>query len=420
MQRSYFLLKFFIVLAAVAVQLRVSLPSYSIMLGMNRKGVTITVTRANASREHKKDEVALLSSPGTRATGDPAVAGSGKSGTGPRDSTPATPGSSSAAQAPVASPSGSESARIEFMNIARDGTSVLAGRAAPGAHVTVYENNVAIGTVTAGADGDWSLATEHRFASADPSGSLSASIALAAPEAAKDNKAPPGAATSASSQASTSGSKGPAAELIKEFAKTVEAARKEAAQKSAQERAQESSEPETRQTAAETQVQTSTSASLSPAPPTESVASPSRSDASPPTVIARAETAAAPGDLASRAPPEPTIIPIPMQFVYRETSLTDDGRKAAALLLDYLKLKKFDAVTLSGHADERGTEEFNMELSRGRLEAVVELLRKGGYEGAVKILPKGESEPFAQVDRSRFGHEDLMQLDRRVELRVAR
>lgn len=412
MQRSYFLLKFFVVLAAVAVQLRVSMPSYSVMLGMNRKGVTITVTRANASHEHKKDEVALLSSPGTRATGDPAVAGAGKSGTGPRD---ATPGSSSAAQAPAASPTGSESARIEFLNIARDGTSVLAGSAAPGAHVTVYENNVAIGTATAGADGDWSLATEHRFASADPSGSLRVGIALAAPEDAKNNKAA-GAATSASSHSSTSSSKGPAAELIKEFANTVEAARKEAAQKSAE----ESAAPETRQAAAETQVQTSTSASLSPAPSTENATSPSRSDASPPQTIARAETAAAPGDLASKAPPEPAIIPIPMQFVYRETSLTEDGRKAAALLLDYLKLKKFDAVTLSGHADERGTEEFNMELSRGRLEAVVELLRKGGYEGAVKMLPKGESEPFAQVDRSRFGHEDLMQLDRRVELRVAR
>ncbi len=113
-------------------------------------------------------------------------------------------------------------------------------------------------------------------------------------------------------------------------------------------------------------------------------------------------------------------IPIPMQFVYRETTLTDDGTKAASLLLEYLMLKKFDAITLSGHTDERGSAEYNMDLSRRRLEAAVDLLRKGGYKGTVELLPKGKTEPYMKVDRSLYNRVDLMQLDRRVELMVAR
>ena len=41
-----------------------------------------------------------------------------------------------------------------------------------------------------------------------------------------------------------------------------------------------------------------------------------------------------------------------MTFVYNEATLTLEGRKAARLLLEYLTLKKFGSVTLSGHADE--------------------------------------------------------------------
>ena len=47
-----------------------------------------------------------------------------------------------------------------------------------------------------------------------------------------------------------------------------------------------------------------------------------------------------------------SVTPIPMTFVYNEATLTADGRRAAGLLLEYLNLKKFDVVTLSGHADE--------------------------------------------------------------------
>jgi outer membrane protein OmpA-like peptidoglycan-associated protein len=85
-----------------------------------------------------------------------------------------------------------------------------------------------------------------------------------------------------------------------------------------------------------------------------------------------------------------------------------------------LILKKFGAVTLSGHADERGSPDYNMELSRQRLDTILRLLRDGGYQGKIDLLPKGATEPFRGVDRTRYPREELMQLDRRVELRVAK
>ncbi len=61
-----------------------------------------------------------------------------------------------------------------------------------------------------------------------------------------------------------------------------------------------------------------------------------------------------------------------------------------------------------------------MDLSRERLDAVARYLREGGFSGKLDLVPKGKSEPFSGIDRSKFSGEALYQLDRRVELRVYR
>ncbi len=108
-----------------------------------------------------------------------------------------------------------------------------------------------------------------------------------------------------------------------------------------------------------------------------------------------------------------------MTFVYNEATLTSEGKGAARLLLEFLTLKKFASVTLSGHADERGLPNYNMELSRERLATIEHVLRDGGYKGKLELVPKGANEPFSGIDRSKYPPEELYQLDRRVELRVA-
>lgn len=114
----------------------------------------------------------------------------------------------------------------------------------------------------------------------------------------------------------------------------------------------------------------------------------------------------------------PSIRPVPITFVFREATFTEEGRRAVQLLSQYLELQKPAAITLSGHADERGSDQLNIELSRERLAAVARQLREGGYTGKLDLLPKGKSEPYAGIDRRAVPREQAWQLDRRVELRV--
>lgn len=119
----------------------------------------------------------------------------------------------------------------------------------------------------------------------------------------------------------------------------------------------------------------------------------------------------------AKAPPSDVAnLPVPVQFVYRKAELTPKGREAAALLLKYFLAKDFKYVVLSGHADERGTNQANMILSKQRLLRIKRLLREGGFEGRLKLVPKGETEKYTGVDRSQFDTEELWQLDRRVEV----
>jgi outer membrane protein OmpA-like peptidoglycan-associated protein len=110
--------------------------------------------------------------------------------------------------------------------------------------------------------------------------------------------------------------------------------------------------------------------------------------------------------------------PAPITFVYDEANFTPAGRKEAALLTEFLRRRQLDSITLTGHADERGSDEFNMELSRRRLDTVARFLREAGYTGKLVLVPKGRREPFPIADRDRLPKEDAFQLDRRVELHL--
>jgi outer membrane protein OmpA-like peptidoglycan-associated protein len=111
--------------------------------------------------------------------------------------------------------------------------------------------------------------------------------------------------------------------------------------------------------------------------------------------------------------------PMPITFAYDSTDLTPVGRRGAAALSDFLREQKLASATLSGHADERGSDAYNMELSRHRLDSVARYLRDSGYAGKLVLVPKGRSEPFLSPERWKLSREDALQLDRRVELRLA-
>lgn len=300
----------------------------------------------------------------------------GASDSGNAKSASAEPASANAPKIAVARISGSGSA------------SVFAGTAEPGSSVTVLENGQPFASTTANANGDWSLVTEHQFAAGDPKISLrSGAWSPPVPSSSVASTQVPGSAPPA---AVAGNSQSPSAEVLKKFESMVASARQEAQARS----------PSESQLPAQ---------SVAPA---EAAAAP-RASADVSAATRPAET------LRDQSHPASATIPVPMTFIFDEATLTADGEKTARLLLEYLQLKKYSAITLSGHADERGTADYNMELSRKRLETVSEFLRNGGYAGKMDLVPKGATEPFNTIDRSKFSRDDLMQLDRRVELRNA-
>jgi outer membrane protein OmpA-like peptidoglycan-associated protein len=116
----------------------------------------------------------------------------------------------------------------------------------------------------------------------------------------------------------------------------------------------------------------------------------------------------------------PGQLPRPITFVYDQTTFTAEGRRAAQMLAEYLRTRRHQTITLTGHADERGSDSYNMELSRHRLETVARYLRESSVTNELVLVPKGRSEPFAGADRRLIGREDALQLDRRVETRPQR
>ena len=73
--------------------------------------------------------------------------------------------------------------------------------------------------------------------------------------------------------------------------------------------------------------------------------------------------------------------PVPVEFQYGSVELTPKGQSAAAFLLEFINRNESRTVVLTGHADRKGDEKFNCELSRKRLDALVAVLKPKLREG---------------------------------------
>lgn len=310
---------------------------------------------------------------------------------------------------------------IDISRISPDGSSVFAGRAEPDTYVTVMENGKPAGTVKSDEQGEWSLVTDHKFASTDPS--LSFSTSKTPPPAPE----PPKTQVAAAVPANPASPSAVASDVMRKFENLVSEAREEA-EKSAHGTQETGKKIEGGTPAAsptpttpEAAPSSSTTATSSSSTAETSVAANSTSTTAEQDATASASTSASGKTAAAETTDRSTtVIPVPIMFVYNEAILTPEGERAARLLLEYLTLKRLSAVELTGHADERGTNEYNFDLSRDRLNTVSTILRDGGYTGELKLTPKGKTEPFMGVNRSAYAGEALYQLDRRVELRVTR
>ena len=99
-------------------------------------------------------------------------------------------------------------------------------------------------------------------------------------------------------------------------------------------------------------------------------------------------------------------------FEYDSSVLTDEGRFIVEAHAAYLANNPGMAVVLEGHADERGTREYNLALGESRAKAVAEVfLGLGVSVDAIRIISYGEERPV-DLEQS----EDAWSLNRRVEI----
>jgi len=99
-----------------------------------------------------------------------------------------------------------------------------------------------------------------------------------------------------------------------------------------------------------------------------------------------------------------------VRFGFNDVALTPEGRQAIDGALDCLKALK-GKVVLEGHADERGTEEYNLQLSNRRAATVKKYLTDLGLSGG-KLESVGYGENKPAVD----GHDEAAwAANRRVE-----
>ncbi len=99
-------------------------------------------------------------------------------------------------------------------------------------------------------------------------------------------------------------------------------------------------------------------------------------------------------------------------FVYDSNSVGDDFIELVKHHGRYLSFNTNASVRLEGHADERGTREYNIALGEGRARRVKEImLYEGATDEQISVISYGEEKPVA------FGRDDeSMSLNRRVEI----
>jgi len=99
---------------------------------------------------------------------------------------------------------------------------------------------------------------------------------------------------------------------------------------------------------------------------------------------------------------------VPVMFDFNEYALTTEATGAIDTDAECLKKSK-QPVTLTGHTDQRGTEEYNLALSDKRAQSVKDRLTRMGVSAALKTVARGE------MDAS--GHDEAgWAQDRRVDV----
>jgi peptidoglycan-associated lipoprotein len=89
----------------------------------------------------------------------------------------------------------------------------------------------------------------------------------------------------------------------------------------------------------------------------------------------------------------------PVFFAYDSIALSEEARATLQKNVDYLKRRASTKVLVEGHADSRGTNEYNLALGERRADAVRDYVVSLGIPtDRVTIVSKGEEQPFCREE----------------------
>ena len=101
-------------------------------------------------------------------------------------------------------------------------------------------------------------------------------------------------------------------------------------------------------------------------------------------------------------------------FDYDQSTLSDEARTALDRKLAVLKANAGLRLRISGHADERGSDEYNIALGQRRAVAVKRYMMDQGIDGGrLDVVSFGEEQPAAQG-----GSEEAFAQNRRAEFEI--
>jgi peptidoglycan-associated lipoprotein len=134
-----------------------------------------------------------------------------------------------------------------------------------------------------------------------------------------------------------------------------------------------------------------------PAPTTPTTPPP---PAPPPAATPPADRALTEDELFAKMTPEEVAKLLrPVFFALDSIEISEEGRGVLQKNSDFLKRRTSVKVLIEGHADSRGTNEYNLALAERRADAVRDYLVSLGIPNdRVTIVSKGEEQPFCKEE----------------------
>lgn len=110
---------------------------------------------------------------------------------------------------------------------------------------------------------------------------------------------------------------------------------------------------------------------------------------------------------------------LPINFGFDSDQLDIAGLREAMRLAEFLKTNAVTEITLSGHTDDAGGAEYNLDLSLRRAESLAAFLVDGNVGTVIFVQGFGESEPPTLIDAGVYSIEEYRTIARRVEVSFA-